>query len=136
MMGLATKSSTEGHFNNWGSTSLFSQVLLPLAEAFTQLAHTRLTRKQRTLLLTTRAVLRYRPELSPTGLADCLSRKLRMPLSTVKFNLRVLKNAGLLELHPIKKRQTTVTLSHGGQLLTQLLSTNDTKLMNQQQTQK
>ncbi len=125
MMGLAAKSSTkELLLDRWGSALHFEQLVLNLADAFTKLAITRLTEKQQTLLKSAKDVLRYNPLLSPTALAEHLSRKLPMPLSTVKFNLRVLLNAGLLKTQQTKqpkKRRNTVTLSQGGQLLTQLL---------------
>lgn len=122
-MGLAAKSSTEGHFfDDWGSTPLFKHFLLHLAYAFTQLAKTRLTDKQLYLLFASRQALYYHPEFSPTALADYLSRKLHIPLSTTKFNLKALKDAGLLETSSTNKRRTRANLSYGGQLLTQLLS--------------
>jgi hypothetical protein len=122
MTGLAAKSSTkELLLDRWGSAPHFEQLVLHLADAFTKLAHTRLTEKQKTLLRFTKETLRYHPSLSPTALAEFLSRKLPMPLSTVKFNLSVLLNAGLLKTQPTKKRRNTLTLTYGGQLLTQLL---------------
>jgi len=122
-MGLTTKSSTEGYFfDDLGSTPLFEHFKLHLANAFLQLAKTRLTEKQRLLLFASNQTLRYNPDLSPTALADRLSRKLGMPLSTTKFNLKVLKDSGLLETKPGNKRRTSTSLSFGGQLLAQLLS--------------
>lgn len=96
--------------------------MLQLAKAFLQLAKTRLTEKQRLLLLASSRMLRYYPNLSPTALADRLSRKLCMPLSTTKFNLKVLKDAGLLETKPSSKWRMSTSLSFGGKLLAQLLS--------------
>lgn len=122
-MGLAAKSSTEGYFfDDLGSTPLFEHFMLNLATTLTQLAKTRLTEKQQLLLLASNQTLRYYPDLSPTALADRLSRKLCMPLSTTKFNLKVLKEAGLLETKPSSKWRTSTSLSFGGKLLTQLLS--------------
>ncbi|MFX0169249.1 MAG: hypothetical protein ACFE89_07835 [Candidatus Hodarchaeota archaeon] len=125
---MAAKSSTEGYFFDEPSLTLsFSELLLNLALAFAKLAKTRLTQKQLCLLFTARQTLRHHPHLSPTALADCLARKLGMPLSTTKFNLQVLKNAGLLETKQTSKLRTTAKLSYGGQLLTQLLSNSDMK---------
>ncbi len=122
MMGLAAKSSTEDWlFNSLRSTPQFHNLLFHLAYAFTQLARARLTQKQLHLLFATRHTLRFYPDLSPTALADSLSKKLGMPLSTTKFNLTILKDAGLLETTPTSNRRTTAHLSYGGQLLTQLL---------------
>jgi len=131
MMGLAAKSSTKVTFmDRWGSVPNFEQLVLYLADAFTQLARTRLTEKQLTLLKSAKDLLGYHPSLSPTALAEQLSRKLPMPLSTVKFNLRVLLDTGLLKTKQTKqskKWRNTVTLSYGGQLLSQLLLENHKK---------
>lgn len=122
-MGLATKSSTEGYFfDDLGSTPLFERFMLHLTNAFTQLALTRLTEKQRLLLFASKQTLSYYPDLSPTALADRLSRKFGLPLSTTKFNLNILKEAGLLETKPASRRRTTASLTFGGHLLAQLLS--------------
>jgi len=129
MMGLAAKSSTEGSFFTESSLSLtFTELLLELASGFSLLAKTRLTSKQLRLLFSARQALRFHPNLSLTGLADYLAHKCRMPLSTTKFNLRVLRNAGLLETRLSKIQQTKVRLSFGGHLLTQLLSSPNTDL--------
>ncbi len=131
MMGLAAKSSTKETFmDRWGSEPHFEQLVLYLADAFAQLARTRLTEKQLTLLKSSKEMLRFYPSLSPTALAEQLSRKLPMPLSTVKFNLRVLLDTGLLktkQTKQTKKWRNTVTLSYGGQLLSQLLLENHKK---------
>jgi hypothetical protein len=122
-MGLAAKSSTEGYFfDDFDSTPHFEHFMYQLAKAFLQLAKARLTDKQRLLLLASFEMLRYYPNLSPTALADRLSRKLCMPLSTTKFNLRILKDAGLLETKPSSKWRTSTSLSFGGKLLARLLS--------------
>jgi predicted transcriptional regulator len=116
--------------DRWGSTPHFEQLFLNLANAFTQLARTRLTEKQLALLKSAKDTLRYHPSLSPTVLAEQLSNKLDMPLSTVKFNLRVLLDTGLLKTKMTKqskKWRNTVTLSYGGQLLSQLLLENHKK---------
>jgi hypothetical protein len=86
-----------------------------------QLARTRLTAKQRKLLVASRKALRHRPTLSLSALADHLSRNLPMPLSTVKFNLAVLRRAGLLQNRCLAKRRNTVNLSPAGRLLAQSL---------------
>jgi len=129
MMGLAAKSSTEGSFfTESGLTLTSTKLLLELALSFSLLAKTRLTSKQLQLLFSARQTLRFHPHLSPTGLADYLAHKCRMPLSTTKFNLRVLRNAGLLETKLTKTQRTTVRLSLGGHLLTQLLPCPDMNL--------
>lgn len=122
MMGLTAKSSTKVSFWDHRDAFLpFERCLLHLASAFSKLAKTRLTEKQQFLLFATQNTLRYHPNLSLTALADYLSKKFEMPLSTTKFNLKILKDAGLLECTFKRKRRATTSLSYGGQLLTQLL---------------
>ena len=122
MMGLAAKSSTkEEFFDELRSLEFQENGFLQLASAFSMLAKSRLTRKQLFLLFATRQALRYHPDLSLTGLAEYLSRKWQLPLSTAKFNLKTLRDAGLLETRSTTKRRTTLSLSFGGQLLLQLL---------------
>ncbi len=122
MTGLTTKSSTENSLrSSWGSAQLLEQLVFHLAEGFTKLARNRLTKKQQKLLLATREANRYHPTLSYTALADYLSRKLKMPFSTVKFNLRVLRKTGLLTSFAFDKQNNAATLSYSGQLLVQLL---------------
>lgn len=122
MMGLAAKSSTKDDFFDYLSSTRDSEnYLRQLAKAFTLLAKTRLTDKQRCLLFAARQILTFRPDLSPTALADHLSRKLHLPLSTTKFNLNVLRNAGLFETNSSSKHGSRISLSYGGQLLTQFL---------------
>ena len=122
MTGLNAKSSTEEQvLSSWGSAPLSEQFVLQLAEALAQLARTRLTRKQRQLLAASKTALGHHPTLSLSALADHLSRNLPMPLSTVKFNLSVLREAGLLRNRCLAKRRNTVSLSPAGRLLVQML---------------
>lgn len=120
-MGLFAKSSAGMECEGFQSF-LFGQLVLHLAVAFRQLARTRLTSKQRQLLITADKLLRCRPRLSFSALADRLSRDLNMPLSTVKFNLRVLREAGLLETRYTRERKRLAALSRGGELLVGMLS--------------
>jgi hypothetical protein len=126
MMGLAAKSSAKDDFFDYLASTWHSEnYLRQLAKAFTLLAKTRLTDKQRSLLFAAHQTLKFRPNLSPTALADHLSRKLQLPLSTTKFNLNVLKNAGLFDTNSSSKHRSRVSLSYGGRLLTQLLPKTD-----------
>jgi hypothetical protein len=121
-MGLAAKSSMKDDFlDDFFSLQRQGSFFQLLANTFAQLAKTRLTEKQRFLLHASRYAIQYHPSLSPTALADYLARKFQLPLSTTKFNLKVLINAGLLEINSSRKRRTTILLSFGGHLLTQLL---------------
>jgi hypothetical protein len=127
-MGLTAKSSMKDNFFDDLSTLLqLESFFCQLAEAFAKLAYTRLTKKQQFLLFMAYRTLQYHPELSPTALADCLARKYSLPLSTTKFNLKVLKKAGLLETHTSNNHGSRICLSFGGWLLTQLLSESDMK---------
>ena len=114
-----------------GSTPLSEELVLQLVETLLRLARSRLTDKQLSLLVESRKVLSFYPLKSYSALADILSRKLKMPLSTVKFNLRVLREAGLLEMKRKlqgRKWRNTVILSEGGQLLAQSLEECDNVL--------
>jgi hypothetical protein len=122
MTGLNAKSSTEEQVpSGWGSASLSEQVVLQLAAALAQFASARLTKKQRKLLVASHASLRHHPTLSLSTLADHLSRTLPMPLSTVKFNLAVLRKAGLLRNACLAKRHHSASLSLAARLLVELL---------------
>ena len=122
MTGVTAKSSTEEQvLSSWGSAPRSEQVVLQLAEALTQLAFARLTKKQRKLLVASHAALGYHPALSLSALADYLSKNLSMPLSTVKFNLAVLRKAGLLRNACFAKRRHSASLSPAGRLLVRLL---------------
>ncbi|MFX1509663.1 MAG: hypothetical protein ACFFBR_05075 [Promethearchaeota archaeon] len=125
---MAAKSSRKDNFFDDLSTPLqLESLFLQLAATFAKLAYTRLTKKQRFLLLMTQRALQYHPKLSPTALADYLSRKFGLPLSTTKFNLNILKRAGLLDTRRSNNQGSRIRLSYGGWLLTQLLSELDMK---------
>lgn len=66
-----------------------------LLASFLQLADARLSDTQKLVLRLSRKLLRYH-DLSLTGLADMVSRRSAVPYSTVKWNLRSLKDMGLL----------------------------------------
>ncbi len=56
-----------------------------------------------------------------TSLAKKISRKLNLPESTVKWNLRLLRDAGLIEAGSISERNVPVKLSRAGLLLAKIL---------------
>lgn len=120
-MGLFAKSSA-GLDHEQLPSFLFSQLALHLAETLIQLACTRLTAKQRQLIIAADKLLRRTPQLSLSALADRLSRNLNMPFSTVKFNLRVLREAGLLVMRDTQRGKRFAALSWGGELLAGVLS--------------
>ncbi len=77
-----------------------------LAASFFRLAEARLSDTQKQVLRMSNKLLNFN-ELTLTALADQVSRRSTLPYSTVKWNLRSLKNMGLL---------TGGTLSSKGQL--------------------
>jgi hypothetical protein len=66
-----------------------------LAATFFRLAEARLSDTQKTVLKTSAELLRFH-DLTVTALADHVSRRSRVPYSTVKWNLRSLIDMGLL----------------------------------------
>jgi DNA-binding transcriptional ArsR family regulator len=67
-----------------------------LVATFLQLANTRLSDTQKTVLILAHKLLKHN-ELTVTALADQVSRRSAVPYSTVKWNLRSLKEMGLLK---------------------------------------
>lgn len=66
-----------------------------LLASFLQLADARLSDAQKLVLRMSRELLRYN-DMTLTALADMVSRRSAVPYSTVKWNLRSLKDMGLL----------------------------------------
>ncbi len=66
-----------------------------LAAAFCTLADARLTDTQKQVLVVSYRLLEFR-ELSMTALADLVSRNSSVPYSTVKWNLRSLREMSLM----------------------------------------
>jgi len=66
-----------------------------LQTAFFQLAEARMSDTQKTVLKLSRQLLKFN-DLSVTALADLVSRRSKVPYSTTKWNLRSLKEMGLL----------------------------------------
>lgn len=76
------------------SLKVHFEEIFTLERAFTATASTRLTKKQRRML---RWLLeKYRDEVVYTTLIDRLSEDLSIPKSTVRWNLRGLRDAGLI----------------------------------------
>jgi hypothetical protein len=66
-----------------------------LVASFHRLADARLTNTQKQVLVESHRLLQFR-DLSMTALADLVSRRSSVPYSTVKWNLRSLREMGLL----------------------------------------
>jgi DNA-binding transcriptional ArsR family regulator len=67
-----------------------------LVSTLLQLANARLSHTQKTVLMMANRLLKH-SELTVTALADQVSRRSAVPYSTVKWNLRSLKEMGLLK---------------------------------------
>jgi hypothetical protein len=66
-----------------------------LVASFFRLAESRMSDTQKTVLKLSRQVLKFN-DLTMTALADLVSRRSNVPYSTAKWNLRSLREMGLL----------------------------------------
>ena len=73
------------------STTSFNR----LVASFFQLAEARMSDTQKTVLKLSHQVLKFN-DLTVTALADLVSRRSNVPYSTAKWNLRSLREMGLL----------------------------------------
>ncbi|MBN2228773.1 MAG: hypothetical protein JW779_04195 [Candidatus Thorarchaeota archaeon] len=71
---------------------------------------------QKTVLRTSRQLLKFR-DISLTSLADLVSRRSEVPYSTVKWNLRSLKEMGLLTGGDMSCKGEHARLTHAAQML-------------------
>jgi len=85
---------------------------------FLRIALSRLSPLQKLLLLEARR--REAQGLTMTGLAREISRELGIPLSTVKWNLRRLRDLGLIETRP--RGRSPYSLSKAGRALVERIS--------------
>ena len=81
-----------------------------LASAFLQLAEARLSETQKTILRMSARLLRFH-NLTVTGLADQVSRRTKVPYSTVKWNLHSLMDMGLLHGGDVTSRGLQASLT-------------------------
>ena len=72
----------------------------------------KLTRRQKQILV--QVYLRYDGNATLTSLARELSAYLNIPESTVKWNLRLLRDAGLIRAGSYKEKNVPVRLSKAG----------------------
>lgn len=74
---------------------VFTTCFNSLVASFFQLADARMSDTQKTVLKLSYQLLKFN-DLTVTSLADLVSRRSSVPYSTVKWNLRALKEMGLL----------------------------------------
>lgn len=91
-----------------------------LLASFLQLAEARLSDTQKLVLRTSRDLLRFN-EFSLTGLADVVSRRSGVPYSTVKWNLRSLKDMGLLTGGDLNNKGQFASLTDEARMLVEYL---------------
>ena len=87
-----------------------------LAAAFCTLAEARLTDTQKQVLVESSRLLQFR-ELSMTALADLVSRNCSVPYSTVKWNLRSLREMGLMSGGDVTSKGVPAQLTEEARML-------------------
>jgi hypothetical protein len=98
------------------STTTFQSLLA----SFFQLAEARLSDSQKLVLRMSRELLMYH-ELTLTALADMVSRRSSVPYSTCKWNLRSLKDMGLLTGGDLNNKGRFAYLTDEAQMLVDYL---------------
>lgn len=91
-----------------------------LATSFFRLAEARLSDTQKQVLCMSHELLKYH-ELTLTALADQVSRRSTVPYSTVKWNLRSLKDMGLLTGGNLSSKGQIACLTKEAQMLADYL---------------
>lgn len=94
-----------------------------LAASFFRLADARLSDTQKQVLRMSHELLKHR-ELTLTALADKVSRRSTLPYSTCKWNLRALKNMGLLNGGNLNSKGQFACLTAEAQMLVDYLEDN------------
>jgi DNA-binding transcriptional ArsR family regulator len=102
-----------------GSTTSFQS----LASSFFRLAETRLSDTQKQVLRMSHKVLTFH-ELTLTALAELVSRSSSLAYSTVKWNLRALKNMGLLTGGNLDSKGQRACLTNEARMLAEYLGEN------------
>lgn len=94
-----------------------------LAASFFRLADARLSDTQKQVLRMSRELLKHH-EMTLTALADQVSQRSAVPYSTVKWNLRSLKNMGLLNGGTLSSKGQLACLTTEAQMLADYLEGN------------
>jgi len=126
LTGGITKSTNELFFeldnidlsllNNIDYKAMFSIVM----RSFVRLAQFRLSTKQKLLLKKSKTLLSSR-KMTLTSLAEYLSTELNLAHSTVKWNLRALRDVGLLKGGDVNEKGINAELTLAGALLVESL---------------
>lgn len=91
-----------------------------LMRSFVRLARFRLSSKQKLLLKKSKLLLSSR-KMTLTSLAEYLSSELNLAHSTVKWNLRALRDVGLLTGGDVNEKGINAELTLAGELLAESL---------------
>lgn len=102
--------------NVFSSDRKVSTSFRSLVASFFRLAETRLTVTQKTVLKESHRLLKFH-DLTVTALADQVSRSSLVPYSTVKWNLRSLKEMGLLSGGDMSSKGESAQLTPEAQML-------------------
>jgi hypothetical protein len=94
-----------------------------LAASFFRLAEARLSDTQKQVLRMSHELLKHR-QMTLTALADLVSRRSNVAYSTVKWNLRSLKNMGLLNGGNLSSKGQLACLTTEAQMLADYLEDN------------
>jgi hypothetical protein len=94
-----------------------------LLASFLQLADARLSDTQKQVLRMSRDLLKFH-ELTMTSLADLMSQRSNVPYSTCKWNLRSLKDMGLLTGGDLQNKGQFACLSDEARMLVDYLERN------------
>ncbi len=98
------------------------KILSILMRSFIQLAQIRLSSKQKLLLKKARTLLSSQ-QMTLTSLAEYLSSELNLAHSTVKWNLRNLRDVGLITAGDANEKGINAELTLAGELLSQAFNT-------------
>ncbi len=103
-----------------GDRKVSTTTFQSLAASFFRLAEARLSDTQKQVLRMSHELLKHH-EMTLTALADQVSRRSTVPYSTAKWNLRSLKNMGLLTGGNLSNKGQLACLSSEAQMLADYL---------------
>ena len=106
-----------------GDRKVSTTTFQSLAASFFRLADARLSDTQKQVLRMSHELLKHH-QMTLTALADQVSRQSTVPYSTVKWNLRSLKNMGLLTGGNLSSKGQLAYLSSEAQMLADYLESN------------
>jgi len=120
--GIVTRLSHVWRKASSGEESNYNEYVLQeyWKNAFLRLALMKLTKRQKKILV--ELYLNCNGDVTLTSLARELSEKLRLPESTVKWNLRLLRDAGLIQAGSFREKNVPVRLSRAGLVLAEKLA--------------